>query len=99
MLDELDQKIVDWAEERGILDKASPKDQFVKTIEEVGELAEGISKHDMEEIIDAVGDIQVTLIILCKLYDIDYSLTKQHAYDIISQRTGKMVNGVFVKDN
>ena len=37
--EELDYKIVGWAAKRGILKNSTPKDQFVKTIEEVGEIA------------------------------------------------------------
>ena len=45
-----------WAEERGIYAKGDPKTQYVKLIEEVGELAKAILKDDKKEQIDAIGD-------------------------------------------
>lgn len=43
-------KVLQWAKEKGILDKATPKDQMLKTVEEVGELANAIGKNDKEGI-------------------------------------------------
>lgn len=91
-------KILEWAKEKGILDKATPNSQMLKTVEEVGELASALSSRDLEEIKDAIGDIAVTIIIQAELNGLDFDDCLQSAYDVISSRTGKMVNGVFVKD-
>lgn len=48
---------------------------------------------------DAIGDTLVTLILLCDLYGITLEDCLQQAYDVIAKRTGKMINGQFVKDN
>lgn len=45
-----------------------------------------------------LGDIIVTLIILCKQLDIDIVECLQMAYEKISKRKGKTVNGLFVKE-
>ena len=55
-----------WAEEKGILDKATPMAQALKTLEETTELCTAINNNDRPEIIDAIGDIMVTLIIQAK---------------------------------
>ena len=58
---ELKQKVEQWFVDRG-LDKAEPSKQFLKLMEETGELFEGIAKNDEALIKDAIGDIQVVLI-------------------------------------
>ena len=45
-----------------------------------------------------MGDIFVTLIVLCKQLGIDCVECLQMAYDKISKRKGKTVNGLFVKE-
>lgn len=45
-----------------------------------------------------MGDIFVTLIILCNQLGIDCAECLQLAYDKISKRKGKTVNGLFVKE-
>mgnify|MGYP006303699643 CR=1 FL=1 len=92
-------KVLQWAKEKGILDKATPKDQMLKTVEEVGELANAIGKNDKEEIKDAIGDIAVTIIIQAELNGLDFDECLESAYEIIAKRKGKMVNGIFVKEN
>ena len=90
--------IRDWAEERGIYDKGDPKTQLIKLYEESGELAQALLKNDRDGIIDAIGDSVVVLTNLAKLVGTDIETCIQSAYDEISSRTGKMVNGTFQKD-
>ena len=91
-------KIRRWAYERGIYDHGDSKTQYVKLMEETGELAEGLLKNDKPEIIDAIGDIVVVLTNLAKLEKLDIEDCIEHAYHTISKRTGKMMNGTFVKN-
>ena len=88
-----------WAQEKGILDKATPMAQALKTLEETTELCTAINNNDRAEIIDAIGDIMVTLIIQAKMQALSLEKCLESAYNVISKRTGKMVNGQFVKDN
>ena len=152
-MNELQQNIIKWAEDKGIFEKSDPTSQFLKTISEVGELADAVNKNDLPEIKDAIGDVAVTLILYHKMLNIKLVLSNetsggfysdikleiqrlsyyigqiaeiqlvpfnylavdmlaniasyygwtlqeclQSAYDVISKRTGKMENGVFVKD-
>lgn len=86
-----------WSIEKGI-DKAAPEKQFLKVIEETGEIASALAKSKpKEELMDALGDTFVTLIILSQQLNLDPKECLQMAYDIISKRTGKTVDGVFVK--
>lgn len=60
-------KIIKWADEKGILEKATPEKQLLKVIEEHGELARAILKKDVPEFVDAVGDCFVTIVIHAEL--------------------------------
>ena len=90
--------IRDWAKERGIYDKGDSKTQLIKLYEESGELAQSLLKNDKEGIVDAIGDSVVVLTNLAHLVGTDIETCIQAAYDEISNRTGKMVNGTFQKD-
>jgi NTP pyrophosphatase (non-canonical NTP hydrolase) len=92
------QKIRSWAEDRGIYDKGDVKTQYVKLLEETGELAKSILKNDDEEFVDAIGDCVVVLTNLAKLKGYEIEDCIDHAYTIISKRQGRMVNGTFVKN-
>jgi len=96
---ELECAIEVWAEEKGILAKATPIKQAMKTQEELTELCNAILDDNKEEIKDAIGDIVVTLIIQAKMQGLTIEECLNAAYDTISKRTGQMVNGQFVKDN
>lgn len=91
-------RIRGWAKERGLYKKGDSKTQYVKLQEEAGELAKALLKNDKPEIIDAIGDIAVVLTNLAHLENLKIEDCIQSAYDTISNRTGKMINGTFVKD-
>lgn len=90
--------IRDWADKRGIYDSGDTKTQFVKLMEEIGELGQAILKDDEAEFIDAIGDSVVVLTNLAKLGGHDIERCIESAYSEISARSGSMVNGTFVKD-
>jgi len=92
------QNVLDWAKEKGILDKATPIAQAEKTLEEANELMEAIKAENKPEIKDALGDILVTIIIGAEMQGWDIEDCLQTAYDVIKGRTGKMIDGQFVKD-
>ena len=86
-----------WAMVRGIYEKGNSKTQYVKLMEEAGELARALLKNDKPEVIDSIGDMVVVLTNLAKLEKLDIEDCIDNAYATISKRTGKMVNGTFVK--
>ena len=91
-------KIRDWAEAKGIYDKGDPKTQYIKLMEEAGEVGRAILKEDLPEIKDGIGDMVVVLTNLAELCGLTIEECVESAYDVISKRTGKMKNGTFVKD-
>jgi len=92
------QKIRDWAGERGLYTKGDKKTQFCKLMEEAGELGRAVLKDDQPEFIDAIGDMVVVLTNMAHLGGTTIEKCIDEAYKVISKRTGKMVNGTFVKD-
>ena len=92
------QKIRDWAGERGLYTKGDTKTQFCKLMEEAGELGRAVLKNDNEEFVDAIGDMVVVLTNMAHLGGTTIEECIDAAYKVISKRTGKMVNGTFVKD-
>ena len=91
-------KIRDWAEYNGIYAKGDPKTQYIKLMEEAGEVGRAILKQDLPEIKDGIGDMVVVLTNLAELCDLSIEECVESAYEVISKRTGKMKNGTFVKD-
>ena len=71
-LEELKDLVIKWANEKNLKD---PKTQYLKIIEETGELSRGILKDDIDLIKDSIGDILVTVIIfdnqIYKMLDFD----------------------------
>jgi len=90
--------IREWAYERGLYDGGDSKTQALKLVEEVGETCRAILKQDKAEIIDGIGDCVVVLTNLAELNNLSIEDCIDAAYDEISNRTGKMVNGTFKKD-
>ena len=111
---QLEELVIKWADDKGILDKATPYAQAKKSLEEVEELIEATeaqskgletfinSKEKLvntqEELKDALGDIFVTIIIGAELQGLKLEDCLESAYSVIAKRTGKMVNGQFLKD-
>ena len=87
-----------WAIERGLYEGGDTKTQYLKLMEEAGELGRAILKQDNAEFVDAIGDMIVVLTNLAELGGVHIEDCIDTAYDVISKRTGKMVNGTFVKD-
>jgi len=86
-----------WAKDKGIYAKGNSTTQYVKLMEEAGELAKALLNNDKAEIVDAIGDITVVLTNLAELEGLKIEDCIDTAYNIIARRKGKMINGTFVK--
>jgi NTP pyrophosphatase (non-canonical NTP hydrolase) len=87
-----------WASDKGIYEKGDSKTQYIKLMEEAGELAEALLKKRPDEIKDAIGDMVVVLTNLAHLEGFMIEDCISSAYEVIAKRTGKMINGTFVKE-
>ncbi|GGC88200.1 hypothetical protein GCM10011573_17260 [Enterococcus wangshanyuanii] len=95
-MDKLIELVEEWSKNKR-LDQADSSKQMLKVTEEVGEVAAAIARNDQDLLRDAIGDTVVTLIILAQQNDMDLYECLTCAYDVIKGRTGKTVDGVFVK--
>lgn len=96
-------KVKEWHYARNLIEGSTDLDQFGKLQEEVLELHEALICNSYldnytPEITDAIGDIMVVLINIAERNGLTLEQCLEHAYNDIKDRTGKMVDGVFVKD-
>lgn len=91
--------VIQWAEDRKIIPNSNPAAQLMKTMSELGELADATLKNDEHGMIDGVGDVLVTLALYCNLAGLDITGCFQRAYDEIKDRKGTLTpEGIFVKE-
>lgn len=96
---EYEMKVVQWGEARGIVQNATAMSQAIKTLEETTELLDALNKKNLDEAKDAIGDIVVTLIMVCAVLDVDLVQCLKGAYGEIKDRKGHLTKeGVFVKE-
>jgi len=88
--------IANWHYDRNLIDGATDKDQFAKLIQEAGELSDNICKG--ENVVDDIGDMIVVLINIAERNNLTIEECLLHAWNDIKDRKGKMVDGVFVKE-
>ena len=105
---DLERLVLEWADKKYLLHEGNAGKQFMKFIEEVFEFKtemdnelsytdpyvdEAVKRMKLE-----MGDIFVTLIILCKQLGITPADCLELAYNKISKRKGRTINGIFVKE-
>ena len=97
--DQLIADVIRWGEDRKIIPNSTPMAQLLKTMSELGELADATLKGEREGVIDGVGDAMVTLILYCRLQGVDITTCLGSAYETIKNRKGTLTpEGVFVKE-
>jgi len=97
---QIEMQVIQWGEARQIVQNSTPLAQAIKTLEEVGELLEAISSKDRNAMIDAYGDILVTLVMGCATADLNLVSCFEHAYEQIKDRKGTLLpNGIFQKES
>lgn len=95
----VEMKVIQWSEARGIIPNSIPIAQWKKGMEEMEELRDALKTNNIAETKDAVGDVTVCLINICALSDIDFVECLKGAYNEIKDRKGFMnKEGIFVKD-
>ena len=88
--------IAQWHRDRNLIDGSTDKDQYMKLIQEAGELSDSLCKE--KDIRDDIGDIMVVLINIMVRNNLTMNECLSIAYDDIKDRKGKMIDGIFVKD-
>lgn len=96
LMNDLIKKVEQWSIDKN-LHKAEASKQYLKFQEEAGEIASALARGQGDNFKDSVGDTIVTLIILAQIEGTSLEECLSIAYEEIKDRTGKTVNGVFVK--
>ena len=87
-----------WSEQRN-LHNADPNKQALKLGEEMGELFEGLAKGREDLTKDALGDMYVVMTIMAQQLGFTIEECIEIAYTEIKDRRGRMIDGVFVKED
>ena len=96
MMIERIEQVKQWHHDRNLIEGSTDKDQYLKLIQEAGELSDSICKGKPIE--DDIGDILVVLINICERNNLDLGACLDIAWEDIKNRKGKMVDGIFVKE-
>lgn len=102
--EELQDRVLDWADDKDLLHEENADKQFMKFVEEVFEfktefdLLKLTGDGDIVSMQLEMGDIFVTLIILCMQLQLDPVDCLESAYNKIKSRQGKTINGQFIKE-
>ena len=95
--EEYEELIRQWHKDRNLIEGSTDKDQYLKLIQEAGELSDSLCKG--KDIRDDVGDMLVVLINILTRNQLTLSECLAVAYDDIKDRKGKMVDGIFIKED
>lgn len=105
--------VIQWANDRNIIEGSTAIKQLDKTSEEFNELQRAVavqqyvlsgdegyllSENITGDVVDAYGDILVTLIISAHQLGIDLEDALESAWLEIKDRKGKLINGIFHKE-
>ena len=96
-MENLVELIKQWHHDHNLIEGSTDKDQYLKLIQEAGELSDSICKG--KDIRDDIGDMMVVLINIMARNNLSMQECLQVAYDDIKDRKGKMIDGVFVKES
>ena len=97
--EQLKANVIEWADNKDLIDINKAPTQSMKIIEEVGETYGAFLKKNQEELVDGIGDILVTIIIFSAQLGLDPVACLESAWNEIKDRKGKTVDGIFVKED
>ena len=95
-LDDLEEKVIQWHIDRNLIEGSTDKDQTLKLMQELGELSDSVCKE--KDITDDIGDMLVVLINIAERNRLTLFDCLLKAYDDIKDRKGRMIDGVFIKE-
>lgn len=104
--EQLKTKVEEWADDKDLIRFEYRFKQFEKVVEEVFEFKAEMDFVDWKlnykeptfDLMLELGDVMVTLLVLSKQLNVDIVECLQLAYEKISKRKGKTVNGTFIKE-
>ena len=90
-------KVIGWHYDRNLIEGSTDKDQTLKLLQELGELSDSVCKG--KDIKDDIGDMLVVMLNIAERNGVVLAECLQKAWDDIKHRKGRMVDGIFVKEN
>jgi NTP pyrophosphatase (non-canonical NTP hydrolase) len=98
-VDELIENVIQWGNARGIVENSDAKSQYLKLVEEVGELGGAIARGRRDDMLDACGDIIVVALMIMAIEDTSMEECLGKAWMEIKDRRGFLrPDGVFIKE-
>jgi NTP pyrophosphatase (non-canonical NTP hydrolase) len=95
-IEQLTQRVIRWHHDRNLINGSSDKDQVLKLSQELGELSDSVCKGN--DIKDDIGDMLVVMLNIAERNGVSLRDCLQKAYNDIKDRKGKMVDGIFIKE-
>jgi NTP pyrophosphatase (non-canonical NTP hydrolase) len=89
-------KVSQWHKDRNLIKGSTDKDQVLKLAQELGELSDSVCKG--KDISDDIGDMLVVMINIVERNNLTLTHCLQEAWIDIKDRKGKMIDGIFVKE-
>ena len=89
-------KVSNWHKDRNLIKGSTDKDQVLKLAQELGELSDSVCKG--KDISDDIGDMLVVMINIVERNNLTLTHCLQEAWIDIKDRKGKMIDGIFVKE-
>ena len=88
--------VIQWHIDRNLIEGSTDKDQVLKLMQELGELSDSVCKG--KDIKDDIGDMLVVMLNIVTRNGVTLSECLARAWDDIKDRKGKMVDGIFIKE-
>ena len=95
-MEELSKLIIQWHQDRNLINGSTDKDQVLKLMQELGELSDSVCKG--KDVKDDLGDMMVVMLNIMERQGITMEECLLTAYNDIKDRKGRMVDGIFVKE-
>jgi len=95
-IEQLIRRVIRWHHDRNLINGSSDKDQVLKLSQELGELSDSVCKGN--DIKDDIGDMLVVMLNIAERNGFSLRDCLQKAYNDIKDRKGKMVDGIFIKE-
>ena len=93
------QDVYDWADSKDFRNNSTVKIQFAKFGEEIGEYWEAVCIDDKPAIADELGDVALCVVMQVYMHNLDLEKLLAATVKKVTKRKGKMVDGLFVKEN
>ena len=97
----LNERTIKWGVDKNIIGpnrKGTVRAQVEKLLEEATETYDAVSFGNIDEIKDGIGDVIISATLLAQMYGLTMDECHEAALQVVEKRTGKMVDGTFVKD-